>query len=377
MKPLVGYGTSLDDLSLFEPDEHGQSRWQYSSELTVDNPRRVSFSHRFEKDSAFVVLRVPYTLGYQQKYIGSLPKRKGVEVIKIGESAKGNPLTLIKISRGEEQSEKENPCILIYAREHCDEPDSSWAAQGALRFLLGDSAEANALRDQFTFIIIPMIDPDGFAAARHENVCLTFWRTKATTESRIYAAWFENWVRQGKRLDLALNLHNPEPRDYPNAMGLYMENSRGRMTEIAALNATILQQLDPRFPTKILPGPRWITTCLGGWLGYYYGALPILYEVNSQCSSSRLSLDELRDVGRRLVLGACAHLQSERGKRLLASISEYRSGLEARLSEYPSSMEIGAIETAYQLKWNILNTIPPENTAVMGPKVPQPKTEER
>jgi hypothetical protein len=52
-----------------------------------------------------------------------------VRYVEIGKSSKGNALTMVKIGRADEQSEKENPWILMYASEHCDEQDSAWAVQ--------------------------------------------------------------------------------------------------------------------------------------------------------------------------------------------------------------------------------------------------------
>ncbi|KAF7257710.1 hypothetical protein EG68_06985, partial [Paragonimus skrjabini miyazakii] len=50
---------------------------------------------------------------------------------------------------------------VLTARVHPGETNSSWVILGLLRFLTGTSKEAIALRKQFVFRIIPMLNPDG------------------------------------------------------------------------------------------------------------------------------------------------------------------------------------------------------------------------
>ena len=51
-------------------------------------------------------------------------------------------------------------------RQHAWEAGSSWVADGAIRFLLSDAADAARLRDRAIFQIFPMADPDGVADGR-------------------------------------------------------------------------------------------------------------------------------------------------------------------------------------------------------------------
>lgn len=51
--------------------------------------------------------------------------------------------------------------IVITARVHPGESNSSFIAEGIVSFLLGNSKEAIFLRNNFVFKIIPMINPDG------------------------------------------------------------------------------------------------------------------------------------------------------------------------------------------------------------------------
>ena len=51
--------------------------------------------------------------------------------------------------------------IVISSRVHPGETNSSYIMEGLLDFLCGHEKEAKALRNNFVFKIIPMLNPDG------------------------------------------------------------------------------------------------------------------------------------------------------------------------------------------------------------------------
>lgn len=51
--------------------------------------------------------------------------------------------------------------ILITARVHPGETNSSWMMKGFLDYVLSDDPDAQTLRDNFIFKVIPMLNPDG------------------------------------------------------------------------------------------------------------------------------------------------------------------------------------------------------------------------
>jgi murein tripeptide amidase MpaA len=51
--------------------------------------------------------------------------------------------------------------VFLSARVHPGESNSSWIMKGILEFLCGNSMEAQILRQNFVFKIIPMLNPDG------------------------------------------------------------------------------------------------------------------------------------------------------------------------------------------------------------------------
>jgi murein tripeptide amidase MpaA len=51
--------------------------------------------------------------------------------------------------------------MIVAARVHAGETNSSYVVHGLIKFLLSTSIIARMLRDKFIFKIIPMINPDG------------------------------------------------------------------------------------------------------------------------------------------------------------------------------------------------------------------------
>jgi murein tripeptide amidase MpaA len=56
---------------------------------------------------------------------------------------------------------KKKKAIVITARVHPGEANSSFIIDGIIRYLLGNSKEAKLLRSNYIFKIVPMLNPDG------------------------------------------------------------------------------------------------------------------------------------------------------------------------------------------------------------------------
>jgi len=77
----------------------------------------------------------------------------------LGKSLSGIEIPLLHISNHQVEREKKN--ILITARWHPGESNSSHVLQGFLDFLLSPAREAAELRNRANFIVVPMANPDG------------------------------------------------------------------------------------------------------------------------------------------------------------------------------------------------------------------------
>ena len=69
-------------------------------------------------------------------------------------------LTITNPSSNEEENTSKK-AIVLSARVHPGETNSSWMMKGFLDFLLGNTDDAKLLRDTFIFKIVQMLNPDG------------------------------------------------------------------------------------------------------------------------------------------------------------------------------------------------------------------------
>ena len=72
-----------------------------------------------------------------------------------------NNSSIFSFSTNNNPNNKPKNGIVLFARQHPSETVGSWTLKGAMDFLMGESDEANYLRDNFIFKIIPMINVDG------------------------------------------------------------------------------------------------------------------------------------------------------------------------------------------------------------------------
>ncbi|KAG5273079.1 hypothetical protein AALO_G00147420 [Alosa alosa] len=84
-------------------------------------------------------------------------------------SLAGNPVYVLTItapggSLGERHVKQ---AVVVTARVHPGETNSSWIMQGFLDFLLGDSPDACLLREMFVFKVVPMLNPDGVVVGNY------------------------------------------------------------------------------------------------------------------------------------------------------------------------------------------------------------------
>ncbi len=100
----------------------------------------------------------PYTYTQSEQFVASLGKHPLVRAEKIGQSAEGRNVWMLKIS---DDSPREKKPAMIRARVHAYESGGSYAMEGMVRWLLSDDAYAAAAIHEYAFHVIPMANPDG------------------------------------------------------------------------------------------------------------------------------------------------------------------------------------------------------------------------
>ncbi|XP_075537419.1 cytosolic carboxypeptidase 1-like isoform X1 [Dermacentor variabilis] len=77
----------------------------------------------------------------------------------------GNPVPLLTITA--QPLELSRPHVVLMARVHPGETNSSWIMKGIIDFLLSDKPVAQRVRETFVFKLVPMLNPDGVINGCH------------------------------------------------------------------------------------------------------------------------------------------------------------------------------------------------------------------
>jgi hypothetical protein len=310
------------------PDTRGQ-QWHYIENVTTRGGAMggvYSFEQTFEKDTAFVAMRAPYLPSYNDNLFAELQKNPLAKVVKIGATKEGRALWLTQIGEAREANGGEaRPTVLIYGREHGNEHDTSFVAEGALQFLLSDVAEAKAIREKFCFLVMPLVDADGCAAGKYENMVDDFFWGAPGAEAIVLSAWFKQWMDSGNRLDVVFNLHNSVSNGLPHLMAAEFEPRSARANHCIALNSRLVEDLKGFSVARNPYQTGFSRFRLGGWLQEYYNALYMPYEINSQEPRRHLTLREMREMGAGMVRASASYLESPLGKELMGANTEFQA----------------------------------------------------
>ncbi|ETO78179.1 hypothetical protein F444_06822 [Phytophthora nicotianae P1976] len=156
---VMNYYT-LSFVNEFPVQSPSSSKASFSSSQTFgDKPFVAYFAHCY-----------PYTYTRLQRYLLSMQKdpdrRNNFKRRVMCKTIAGNNCDLLTITDFSQDDEKDSTtrkrtAIVISARVHPGESNSSFVMHGILEFLTGNSLEARFLRHHFVFKVVPMLNPDG------------------------------------------------------------------------------------------------------------------------------------------------------------------------------------------------------------------------
>ncbi|XP_077176965.1 cytosolic carboxypeptidase 2 isoform X2 [Paroedura picta] len=118
-------------------------------------------------DTCYFAHFYPYTYSDLQHYLLTLvndPLRSQYCKLRpLCNSLAGNTVYLLTITNPSKSAAAAaaKKAVVLSARVHPGETNSSWVMRGFLDFILSDSLDAQLLRDLFIFKIVPMLNPDG------------------------------------------------------------------------------------------------------------------------------------------------------------------------------------------------------------------------
>ncbi|CAB1415942.1 unnamed protein product [Pleuronectes platessa] len=131
----------------------------------------LRFPH--DSDTCYLAHCYPYTYSHLQSYLQQVSSDPAVasycKLRVLCHSLAGNAVYVMNItSQGDGKGKGgTKKAVVVTARVHPGETNSSWMMEGLLDFLLGDSSDAQLLRDTFVFKVVPMLNPDGVVVGNY------------------------------------------------------------------------------------------------------------------------------------------------------------------------------------------------------------------
>ncbi|XP_054582432.1 cytosolic carboxypeptidase 3 isoform X3 [Eptesicus fuscus] len=125
-----------------------------------------TFQFPHSNDTCYFAHCYPYTYTNLQEYLSSInndPVRsKFCKVRVLCHTIARNMVYILTITTPLKNADsRKRKAVILTARVHPGETNSSWIMKGFLDFILGSSRDAQLLRDTFIFKVVPMLNPDG------------------------------------------------------------------------------------------------------------------------------------------------------------------------------------------------------------------------
>ena len=259
--------------------------------------------------TVWLARQAPYTNGRLDALLKELHGNAHLARERIATTPGGRAMELLTVTdRAAEEAGKR--VVWVMARQHAWESGTSWVAEGLLRFLLAENAEAREIRRRCVFRILPMADPDGVARGDVRFNAKGYdlnrnWDTadgERTPEILAQQKSIEAWLAGGRRIDFFLTLHNTESQDY--LQGPVTEEARAMVARLTR-ESSFHDEKSPRAPRTEEPGKGRMT--VDEWMRAKHGVAAYLME---------LMVDRNPKTGRVPVVGDRLKLGEELGRAL-------------------------------------------------------------
>src|SRR5262249_28441962 len=147
-----------------------------------------------------------------ERWLASIGPSPLVEITPIGKTAEGRTLEVVRVGRPDAPYR-----VFLRARAHAWEPGGNWVVQGLVDRLLKGDDEAKGHLARYCAYVLPMANKDAVALGRTRfnlrgKDLNRNWDLPADPSlapgNHALELWLEAMIRQGRRLHLALELHN-------------------------------------------------------------------------------------------------------------------------------------------------------------------------
>ncbi|KAM6306922.1 LOW QUALITY PROTEIN: cytosolic carboxypeptidase 3-like [Podargus strigoides] len=162
-KHKVGWRRAGNEIKYYR-NNVGQGGRQYFS-LTW------TFQFPHDRDTCYFAHCYPYTYSNLQEYLLAISKdsvkSKFCKIHMLCHSLAGNTVYVLTTNPSGSGKGTKRKAVILTARVHPGETNSSWIMKGFLDYILGDSGKAEILWNNFVFKVVPMLNPDGAIVGNH------------------------------------------------------------------------------------------------------------------------------------------------------------------------------------------------------------------
>ncbi|HWA86815.1 MAG TPA: M14-type cytosolic carboxypeptidase [Opitutus sp.] len=206
-----------------EDGEH----WQSLAAMTWDRVKHeATVKLRPTADTIWLAHQPPYPHSRLLRLLEEIDRSPHARVEVVGRTALGRDLHVVTVTNFDRPDDGKKIVWLI-TRQHAWETGTSFAAEGALRFITSEDPRAKELRDHTVFIFSPMMDPDGCATGKvrfnaHGYDLNRYWERVDLRDKQWLKRMPEVWymkkailAQQARHpIDLLVNFHNDESNEY-------------------------------------------------------------------------------------------------------------------------------------------------------------------
>ncbi len=282
--------------------------------------------------------------------LGEWRKSPHVRIDSVGATVKGRALWMVSITavgdsvgRSGDLTPRKHR-VFMHARTHPAEVQAQRVANEAIRFLLADNPQAEALRRDFIFNIIPMYNPDGVELGKprqnaHDSDLERNWNY-ATMEPEPIALkkTFQSFMAGPIPIEVALNLHS----DQFNCTRFFVFHfPAGTSQAYSDLEKSFIAGVQARFPGGIKdytfnqtwpvqPGLQYPEGFW--WSNYHENVMALTYEDTNCPNAGRFD-----STATALVLGSVDYIKARMTAPVLA-----RAKTETRVLLVPEGVRIAA-----------------------------------
>jgi hypothetical protein len=254
---------TADTLPVYSEDNRTWSHFASAHYAAAEPRLRLTITPK--SNTLYIAHTPPYTAQHLSSLLNTFNRSPYLTQRSIGKSVEGRDLIQLTITDPAVPTTQKKT-LWFMARQHAWESGSSWAAEGAIRFLLSNDASAARLRRQVTVHIFPLCDPDGVHHGgvrfnRHGYDLNRNWdmsNPRLMPEIDAQRRAIFAWLDAGNSIDIFLSLHNTETGEYLD--GPPGNDSRHEL--VLQRLAAHLEQLPTFFPSR--PARRAATTTTEG-----------------------------------------------------------------------------------------------------------------